>query len=249
MIGHTLQINNNSFFIEKKLRKKLPYSILTFFLMLQFIFGLNFGFIDALNKKIRHFCRLTSIVICLYTGIILFLSTPLFLSEWNMKEVGVLLIFIQYCGFIVLLNFTKYKVYNFITDIRSINDGILRSKEHKIGLFPCIIFGCFLGISLILTVFVCMFQKVGCLSKNYFVAVMYQIALTSLDEIVLVQLIVNFYTYYAVKHVVGLVGKGKVSLIRKQFLRISECCEKFGGHYENLVSIYVTMNYLLHTYE
>lgn len=75
------------------------------------------------------------------------------------------------------------------------------------------------------------------------------IALTGLGVIFLVQIIVNLYIYYAVKYLMELVGREKTSLIRKQFIRISDCCEKFAGYYGNVVSLQNDSIMLIHQTE
>lgn len=243
MIGQTYQTKKNTFFIEKKIKKKLPNSITTFFLLMQFIYGFNFGFINILNKKIRNFCKLISLFICLCTSAIILLCTPIFMPEWTIRVYWGSLCFVQYCGHTILLNFAKYKVYNFVTDVRSVGDGITYSKEHKMGLFACITFGCLFVITVMASVVVCIKTKLACVLDNQLVTAIHMIPLVGLDAIVLVELLVNFYTYFAVIYLAALAGSEEVSFIRKQFLRITECCEKFGKCYENLVSIYVTVAY------
>lgn len=237
MIGQTLQIKRNTFFVEKKATKQFPNSIITFFLIMQFIYGYNFGFIDVLDAKIRHFCKVISLLVCLCTGVILLLCTPLFQSEWDMRTFWGSLFFTQYSGHIVLLHFSKYKVHNFLTELRSIDDGIVHSKEHKIGFIACIIMGYLYLFVMVLVAVICVKTISVCMLDNKHVNAIYMICVSGLDAIVVVQLVVNLYTYYAVVYLAGLVDKEEVSLIRKQFLRISECCEKFGKCYGNLVSI------------
>lgn len=209
---------------------------------MQLIYGFSFGFIVVLNKKIRRFCKLITLVICLCNSAALLLCTPVFVSAWDIRAFWGSLYFVQYCGHIILLCFPKYKVYNYITDIRRIDDhNIVHSYEHKIGLFACIVFGCYFVIAtMILGVAVCITTNVGCMFDNKYVNLVYMISLIGVEAIVLVQLIVNLYTHIAVIYLVSLVGREEVSFIRKQFLFISECCEKFGKCYGNLVSIYVT---------
>lgn len=240
MIGPNLCIKKKSFFREQKQGEKIPNSILTLFLILQLIYGLNFGFLDVFNKKLRRVCKIIYLFVCFYNGIILLSYVPVASSQWNIDEYTSSLFFVQYCGHNIVLYFAKYKVYNFISDIRKIDDGI-QSKEQKIGLFACIVFGCWFVLSIIIfPVVICTVKIKECSLQYIIIFIMYQAPTTGIDAIVLVQLIVNFYTYYVIVYLVGLVGTEKISLIRKQFLRASECCEKFGGHYRNLVSIYVT---------
>lgn len=237
MIGITSQIIKNQFPVKKNRKKKLPNSIITFFLILQFVSGFHFGFINVLNKKIRNFCKLITLLICLYNSIILVLLTPIFVPNWdNMVFLGSM-IFVQYCGHIILLYFPKYKVYNFVTDVRSIDDGVIYSKEHIIGRFACIMYGFTFVITVMLSIVVCIVTNSGCMLDNSRVNAIYMISVNGLDAIVLVQMVVNFYAYYAVNYLVKLVGREETSLIRKQFLRVSECCEKLRGHYGSLVSI------------
>lgn len=241
MIGFKAKIKKNQFYVEKKLKKKLSNSIITFFFILQFLYGFNFGFIDLLNKKIRRFCKCITLLISLYTTAILFLASPIFLTERDIRVFWGSLVLLHYCGHMTLLNFSKYKVHNFITDIRSIYCGIIYSKENNFGWLACIAFGCMLAITVMSSAVFCTATNSGCMLKNNIVNAIYMISLIGLDAIVLVQLIVNFYTYYAVEYLVGLVGREKTCLIRKQFFRVSKCCEKFSGYYGNLVSIYPTV--------
>lgn len=240
MIHKTLHANVNSLFEEKKFKKQIPNSIMTFFLIMQYMYGFDFGFNRVSNKKLRRLCKLITLLICLYTSVILLLPTPIFASNWNIKSLGGYMYFVQYCGHIILLYFSKYNVYNFVSDIRSVDDGIIYNKEHKIGCIALIVFASWFVMTMSLSALICLLTNAGCWVDNNRVNVIYVICATGIDAIVLVQLIANFYTYYAVTYLVGLVGKEKTSLIRKQYLRVSECCEKFGGFYEKFVSIIVS---------
>lgn len=237
MVDKIFQIKINSFIKEKNLQKKIPNSIITFFLTIQFVFGFNFGFNELLNKKIRSFCKVISLLIFLCTASILLLCTPIFMSQWDVRVFMGSLYFVQYCGYIILSKLSKYNVCSFITDIRNIDDGIMDSKEHKIGLFAYIAFSSLLTLAMMSST-ICIIKNTGCMLVNNRVNVIYMISVTGLDSIVLVQSIVNFYTYYAIVYIVGIADTEKISFIKKQFFRVSKCCEKFGGFYDNLVSFF-----------
>lgn len=234
MADETLQIKKNTFFVKKKPNNKLPNSLITYFLIMQFVYGFNFGFIDILNRKIRNFCKHLSLLVCLYNIIVLFIPvSELFL---NLRLVRFLLYFSRYCGHIILLNFSKYKVYNFITDIRSICVDNIHLKERKIGWCTCIFFWLYFIVSMTVTVGMCIITNRAWLVDNRLLHILYQIVIIGLDVIVVVQLILNTYTYYAVIDLEELAENENVTFIKKQFICISEYCEKIAGHYGNLVS-------------
>lgn len=236
MEATTVEVKSKTI-IEKRNEKpkNLPISILILFFSFLLVFGFDFGFVNVMNKKLRRLCKYYSRLIC-FVGIITF-GIPLFNGNTEKLVFGTIY-FLQLLGNVIALHTAKYKVYHYITDIRAIDIDI-RSNESFGGL--CAVLSCF---------FIWEFQLVGCLClcfltnfaclipDNSPVQVLYCIFLMCLDSTPVIQILVYYYAYCAVKYLKHLVDdrKSDVIEIRKQFTFIADCCGKIQPLYGNLVS-------------
>lgn len=215
--------------------KKLPTSILTIFLTYQSIIGYDFGFHDVLRREIRNIFKYYSKFIC-FVAFIVF-GIPLVFPSSRTNSFMVINM-AQFVGNVIALQIAKYNMYHFITDIRAININV-RSKENFGGVIACAFCFIICTFNLVVRFIICSFGLSGCtMSDNWLVQILYNVFRSCLDIMHVIQTLVNYYTFCAVKNLKHLVDNEKsyISDIRKQFVYIADCCDKIRPLYGNLVS-------------
>lgn len=225
----------NPFILKSMRNNKIPNTIVTLFLGLQLIYGFNFGFIDILNKKLRSLCQCVSYVMTF------FVATFIVLPFWygfadDISFFYNILAAIHYVGVMISLHVSKYKVYNFIKDVRILEDEC--SNEKRLGwaasLCVFMIFVC----KIVAHFYACMLFRNFCANGNVPVYMLYVASSICLEIIYIVQVVLYCYVYNTVNYLKRLVDDSRLDLraIRKQFSLLADCCDKLTTVYGNLVS-------------
>lgn len=223
--------------VKKEIQKsrKVPTSILTIFLFIQFVIGYDFGFNDVLKREIRHCFKYYSRLMCFVTFVVF--ATPLVLRD-SAILIYATIILLQFLGHGISLRIAKYTVYQFITDIRAIDISV-RSKEKIGGVIACVFCFSYCTFNLAVRFTLCAIANNGCgVMDNWRLQMLYDVFLSCLDIVHVVQGLVNYYTYCAVKYLKHLVDNRKCNIkyIRNQFMYIADCCDKIRPLYGHLVS-------------
>lgn len=235
----SLQTKNNSFFIKPIRSKKIPNTMVTLFLGLQLIYGLNFGFIDILNKKKRTLCKCVSYIMTVVV------TTLIILPFWLGIELDMVLFFhivaiIQYVSHVIFLHFTKYKVLNFIKDMRIIRED--RCLNDKcIGWVACLCLALTCVLKYVAAFYSCVVFRLSCVNDNVVAYMLYIASTSGLDAMYLVQIIIYYYIYNSVKYLKRLADdrRSDLNVIKAHFVFMADCCDKVETLYGNLVSVYV----------
>lgn len=228
-------ISNTIMSNELENLRKLPVSILIIFLTFQFVIGFDFGFHDVLRRGIQRLFKYYSIVI--YFVVFIVLGIPLVVQETDKILFGMINL-MQFVGIVISLCISKYKVYEFVIDVRAI-DCNARSKENFCGVFACVFCLLICAFNLLVRFLLCSDADSGCkVLDNWLIQVLFDVFLTCLDVLHVIQTLINYYTYCAVKYLKRLVEnrQSDINNIRKQFTYIADCCNKIRPLYRNLVS-------------
>lgn len=234
----TLEVNTKKIF-EKPVKKprNIPISITTFFLVLQYTVGHDLGFSGVINRKIRFLCSYFSRVLSLVSIIIFF--TPLITYDTSPRLIWGLLGFATVIGHVITLHSVKYNAYHFVMDIRSIDSNTMRCKEKFAGIFASGVYIFIFMSRLTASYMICFNKKEQCQFDVFPFSVAYCILLGCQESLWIVQVLIYYYVYCAVKYLKYLVDSRKYDLddIRKQFTYIADCCDKIQPLYGYLVSI------------
>lgn len=232
----SLHPKNNSFFWKPKRNTKISNTIVTLFVGLELIYGFNFGFIDTLNKKLRPWCR------CISNFMTLVVTIFIVLPFWFGFDDNLILFFniftiIPHIGHSIFLHVNKYKLYNFIKDIRIIAEDVC-SSERRIGwiAYLCLFLTCI--FKFVACLYACFISRYSCAKGNTTVFMLYVASSMGLDVMYIVQITIYFYIYNTVKHLKRLINDESPDLntVRKHYVFIADCSDKIETLYGNLVS-------------
>lgn len=232
----SLHPKNNSFFFKPIRNKEIPNTITTLFLGLQLIYGFNFGFIEILDKKLQPLCKCISYFMT-------FVVTTLIVLPFWFGFVSDILLFLNiialvpYVSHTIFLHITKYKLCNFIKDIRIFERNI-SPNETQVGWFACLCLSLTCIFKFVAALYGCVLVRYSCANGNVAVYMLFFASSMGLDIIYIVQIIIYYYIYHGVKYLKRLVDDERVDLnaIRKQFVFIADCYDKVERLYGNLVS-------------
>lgn len=235
----------------EKPEKEVPLTLFVFFSIL-FALGFDFGFSNFLKKNVQcvatFFCHFMSILIitAIFIQIVYKTETAqLSASTWLICGL------IQYSFHVIFLHFSNYNLYNFIRDMYSLDiiTKLIKNPDkvfvNRLLLFFCnsyIVRGTFCYL-------LCTSETNEC-ETLYVPGHIYCILITSLNIITMVQMIIYFYIYLAVKNLnVALVNKDKdIKWARIQFTALADICDKITPTYGRLVSSYFVFHVIFHTY-
>lgn len=227
----SLETKNNSFLIKRN--KQIPNTITTTFLGLQLVYGFNFGFIDILNGKLRNLCKYISYFMTFV--IISFIALPsCFGSDTDLLLFFNINAIMQYVGHTVFFHVTKYKMYNFIKDMR-INKEDLNEKRIGWAICLCVFVTCVLKY--VAAFYSCVVAGISCQSGNVTLYLLFITGTMGLDVMHLVQMIIYYYIYNSVQHLKRLAEdkQSDLNAIKEQFVLMADCFDRVKTLYGNLV--------------
>lgn len=232
----SLQPKHNSYFSEPHIKKKMANSIIVFFLAFELLYGLDFGFINILNKKLRPLWKCILFMVTVILNLCLYLWPFGMHFEIDLRFLSSLIILGQYLGHVIFLRVTKYKVCNFLKDLRTIE--LVSSKENRVGWIACISFMISLLYRLVDMYYSHLLFDLE--SYNITVFMLYVMSSVGLDHIWFVQIIIYYYFYNAVVHLKHLADDKLSDLneIKKLYVFIADCYDNVETLYGNLVSKY-----------
>lgn len=224
-------------YINNLQKRQIPKFLKIYFLALLFVLGLDFGFINVVNKKIRSFSKLLSIVISIL--VFTHLLSPV-VYEISVSNFGFYaLCFYQYAMSILVLHTAKYNVYHFIKDVYKVHNKTY-DKEYRF-------FSSLLAYNFIISIvkmiqfdYICKVKVFYCFTISSVIPVhTYGVSVLILDIVAFVQILVYYYVHSSLKYLRELMENKSIDLInaRKQFIMIADCCDNIGGLYGKLVSV------------
>lgn len=227
-----MEIKNVLVANKTKPKSEIPKSIKVLFLVLMGL-GADCGVSEILNSKIRYIVKYYKIFFII-VEIIILASAFHNLSEqfWYWSN-----LFTSITTY-VMLNKTKYRVYNFLKDMHNVRKGITAIERE--------IFGVTLSMYLVtmsltifsLTVYRCAYDK-KFLCKGYSAEhnALYTIACQSVDVVTVVQVVIYYYIYCHVKFLRTSLKNGlDISTFTKHYINLAEYCDKIRSFYNTMVS-------------
>lgn len=226
----------NLYFWNPTRSKRISNTIVTLFLGLQLIYGFNFGFIEALNKKFRPLCQCISYFMTFV--VTSFIVLPFWIGfDDNITFLFNIIAIVAYVGHNFFLHINKYKLYYFIKDIRIVAED-LHSKEQLIGwvAYLCMFITCV--FKFLTALYACLVAKHSCAKSNTTIFILYVASSMGLDVMFVVQIIIYYYIYNGVKQLKRLIDEKQEDLddVRKQFVLIADRSDEISILYGNLVS-------------
>lgn len=229
--GFTVRIN---LFTDMKTKRTIPKLHKYFFLTCLFAFGFDFGFINIVNNAYRSFVKFLSTISTVVVLMLCLIPFIFFQEEPQLNYIYYLLVFLQQTTHVLCLRLSKYNLYHFIKDIYKVDKKIMIDKENKV-LSIFIVYNTITYITKVFaSVFNCARDKhcyLCCSSRGVFCAVIY-----GMDVISIVQVLIYYYMYDAVKCLTRNMDKFDTILIRKQYTDIANCSDKIHSLYGKLVS-------------
>lgn len=230
--------NNNTIADDSK--KLIPKCLVSFFLTIHFIWGLDFGFIKHFGKKIQKAAQFVTFILNILA--ISILSLPFSYVNINPSDFAWhFSCLLQYIIDIFVLNCAKYKLYDFLIDVSVIKF----EKSHKSVMidnfygFAMIV--CVFGIQIIkyiIYIFHCkneIYSVVSLLPVPYEI---FGIWYFCTDFVPFVLIVIYYYIYVNLKNIKKSVQVVTFDLnyIEEQYEGIADCYDKIMPLYDNIVS-------------
>lgn len=227
----TVRIN---LFMKIKLERQIPKLIKYVFLCYLFAFGFDFGFINIINKTRRSFAKFISVISVIVTLSVC--AVPVIFSQNTpqIEHLFLVFVFAQQTIHVLCLRFSTYNLYHFIKDTYKLDENIMINKENKV----CAIFIAYFTVIYVAKIIGCTSY---CTNGNCYMGYIpngVHCAITfGTDVICLVQLLIYYYIYDAVKCLMHNMDKAFDSkLIRKQYTDIANCSDNIHWLYGKMVS-------------
>lgn len=215
--------------------------IVTFFSVL-FALGLDFGLSKVLKKNIQflvigYSCFLS---ICIISSFFIQIVYKIGIGQFTISS-WILHGLIQYTFHAVILRISNYNLYNVLVDVHSVDTNTKRIKNNAsliVNLF-IVHFWIFFAIKSVCCYLFCV-NKTNC-ETLYIPGHVYCTIVMGLDVITLVQTLIYYYIYKAIKHLkVSLEDKGDIEKdikwVRQQFTAVARICDNISPTYGRLVS-------------
>lgn len=227
--------NNNTIADDSK--KLIPKCLVSFFLTINFIWGLDFGFLKHFDKKTQKAAQFVTFILNILA--ITMLSLPI--GYVNIKPSHFAWHFsylLQYIVVIFILNCTKYKLYDFLIDVSVINF----KKAHKTVMINNFhgftMIGCVFGIQIIKYMIYIFHYKNEI--NSVILAVPYEIHgiwYFCIDFVPYALIIIHYYIYVNLKNIKESVYAVTFDLnnIEEQYEGIADCYDKIMSLYDNIV--------------
>lgn len=220
-------------------KKEIPSILIWFFICVQFIFGLNFGFNKSLKKNMQFlancFCCFLSISL-----IALILTRMVTIAENQYQEsISLICNSSQYVLHIFFLYFSKYNLYDFIVNIiYSVHTNLNWNKNRSKSIV--ILITIFFLTLYVVKCFICYFMCINrnICTGNYTMVYLHCILFNGMDVITMVQLLIYFYIYHSAKFLKDYLEDKDIKWVRKQFTAVADICDKISPTYGRLVSTY-----------
>lgn len=230
----------NTYFKEKTKSPKIPTSVYVFFLILLFVFGLDFGFKQFLKKKIRIVANCIQVFIIFVILIIQILPV----ARPNVYDYYLYFYIVSYVFHYIYLYRAKYTLCDLMIDVHGLidkNTTMVKNRAGRIILIhitlTCVTKYAFCILNCILHRSICL----GSIIPGY----IHCIPVMVLDEIVIIHILINYYIYIAVKYIKESMKKVDTSLLLNNFVRVADSWDKIKPLYTRLVSIYTNCYYCL----
>lgn len=218
----------------------MPKFISYFFLISQFISGIDFGFSKLFSKNIQNFIRnFTVFEACMYSVIII--APILFYPTTYRISIVVTYLFQYILNVVIFLKYKKYNIYDFLCNI---SEFCMFTRNDTYILIILTIINAITDFSLKL-ISVIMIKVYDLKIEPFFdqlplIYYLFMILNTVINDLVAIaQIVIFYYVYYSMKHLkVMLVSSDwEVNLISKRYKVIMDICENIRPLSDVLVSI------------
>lgn len=221
--------------------RNIPITILYFFLISQFLTGLDFGFVQSLNNNnVRVFFRLLTIFVACIYNVIIFAPMVIHSTMLSYTIPLVLMPFFEYAlNVIIMFRNRKHSIYVFINNISEFCNF---TKNDQYMLYLISVIHCIIIFSLKI-IFVLMnnydyeiepyFNKLP-FYYYFFINLYYMLV----DLIPIAQIVIFYYVYNSVKHLKRmLMSSGpKLSFVMLKYKAIVDTRDKIRPLCDSLVS-------------
>lgn len=216
-------------------------TITCFFLILQLMSGLNFGFIKLFHENVQQFLRIFTIFVACVYNVIVF--SPLFLQP-NTLCYGtsfVIMPSIEYIlNAIILLWYNKYNTYDFLKNISE----YCFFKNNDVYMFYLMSVIHFIISFTVKSIFILMIVLYDVKIEPYVdqLPTVYSLFLLSyytfVDLIAIAQIVIYYHVYCSMKHLKHMLVSSdqKLNVICEQYKAIVDTCDKIWPLSDSLVS-------------
>lgn len=220
-------------------KKLFPKCLVALFLTLNCIWGLDFGFAKYFNKKNQTTMQFITFLVNIIT--IAILSQPvLYLTLEPVIAVWQLSFLFQYVVVLFILNCTKYKLYDFLIDLKK------KAKESaKMSNFCAFLLIFYISgtqfIKYVLFLFPFTIDEVAYLNSfQVLPCEISAICYIATDFVPFVLIVIYYYVFLYLKNLRESVHKitFKINIVVEQYDAVSDCYEKIMTLYDRVVSIY-----------
>lgn len=226
----------------KKARVKIPKSINIYFILCLFIFGLDFGFKNTLNKYIRMV--FTSIQLCVSIMMCVILNWRIFIFKFDSLQASIHTI--QYLMHCAVLLFSKYNVYDLIIDVHNLDKNIMRTVNMQLAFVLYVSTILIFGLKQTLCVINCIIKSsVYC--ETPFPGYWYCIPLIAIDEVTIVQMLLYYYVYRSVKYVRIILIHFDIKTVQERYFAVVKFCDKIrhlNSAFVSFLLFFVNQKYL-----
>lgn len=221
--------------------KLIPKCLVALFLTLNFVFGFDFGFINYFDKKNQKIAQFATLLVNIH--VIAMLSLPFsYITIEPVDAAWRLCGLLQYVIDFIVLNCTKYKLYNFLIDVSVIDFG-KSNKFVEVNVFcGFIIIAYVFGIQIIKYAIYIYYCKNELIMDPLLLPVhyaFYGIWCNGMDLVSFTLIVIQYYIYHSLKNVNEYVRKVTVNInnVVEQYEAIVDCYDRIMPLYDKIVSI------------
>lgn len=224
------QNNENTNDVDSK-EILIPKRLIALFLTLNLIWGFDFGFMKYFNKNTQKIAQFATFLINIFVIVVLGLPCiyihPTYVA-WLLVNL------LQYIIDFVILNCTKYKLYDFLNDVSDLRNSNKSVTINNFSIFMMMIY-LFGILSMKYVLFVYQNNK----DVNNFTSLLlelqyvYGIFCFCIDVVPFALIIVNYYTYLSLKNV-----KEAVYEVTDNISNVVDQYEAIADHYDKITPLY-----------
>lgn len=216
-------------------QKIVSKTVFVYFMILNFGWGIDYGFIGLLSQNFRNVAHKVSILISIFVTLILL--SPLILSP--IENYWYFIFFLQYVIYVMILKLTKYTAYGLVISINKIDENIKELKSESLGIIAALYSFGLLIFKIILFYFYCFANENANCAAMPIPYYIYGIWYLSSDLVHGILIFINYCIYCYVKNLKSDVQNLiDAENILKRYEAIARCYDKITILYDSLVSVY-----------
>lgn len=227
----------------EKPKRNIPIIYIITFLSIFFITGLDFGFSKVLKKNIQFFASRFSCFLSILVMSSIFLQTVYKIDNGQLKtSLWLIYLLTQYTFHAISLRFSKYKLYNLIVDVHSVDSNTMRNTNKDTIIVNLFFFSIWnsIPVGVLVSYYFCTKAVIEC-DTIYVPGYLYY-ALIMLMSVVTVSQVLTYFHIRKASKCLNISLKDKnldedIKVVRRQFTAIADICDKISPIYGRSVSI------------